>query len=84
MLDTLIFHTYILMNLFNTFNCRVVEADEKNIFKNIFTNDWKVANPLLWLVVGLELAVQLAMLWFGSFNNLGSILLGTTGLTAGM
>lgn len=77
-LDSMIFHTYILMNLFNAINCRVVDPDEKNVFKTLLNN------PLFWLVTGLEVAAQLGMLWLGSFNGLGSILLGTTGLTPGM
>ena len=77
-LDTLLFHTYILMNLFNAINCRVVDPEEKNVFKTILNN------PLFWLITGIEVAVQLGMLFIGSFNGLGSILIGTAPLTTGM
>lgn len=40
-LDTIMFNTFILMNLFNQINCRIVDSDEKsemNIFKTLFTH----------------------------------------------
>lgn len=77
-LDTFIFHTYILMNIFNSINCRVVDPDDKNVFKTILNN------PLFWLITLIEISAQCGMLFVGSWNGLGSILLGTTGLTAGM
>ena len=75
-LDTLIFHTFILMNIFNAINCRVVEAEDINIFRTILNN------PLFWIITLIEVSAQCGMLFIGSWNGLGSILLGTTGLTA--
>ena len=53
-LDTMLFHTFILMSLFNQLNCRIVDADERNIFKTL--NPFK--NPIFFMVFGLELFVQ--------------------------
>lgn len=77
-LDTFLFHTYILMNIFNSINCRVVLPDEKNIFRTILNN------PLFWLITLIEVSAQCGMLFIGSLNGLGSILLGVTGLTVPM
>lgn len=52
-LDTMLFHTFILMSLFNQLNCRIVVAEEKNIFKTL--NPFK--NPIFFMVLGLELFV---------------------------
>lgn len=75
-LDTLLFHTYILMNLFNAINCRVVDPNEKNVFRTILNN------PLFWIITLIEVCTQCGMLFVGSWNGLGSVLLGATGLTA--
>lgn len=77
-LDTLIFHTFILMNIFNSINCRVVDPNEKNVFKTLLNN------PLFWFITLIEVSAQCGMLFLGAMDGLGSILLGTTGLTAGM
>ena len=57
-LDTMLFHTFILMSLFNQLNCRIVDADERNIFKTL--NPFK--NPIFFMVFGLELFVQQLMI----------------------
>jgi magnesium-transporting ATPase (P-type) len=75
-LDTILFHTFILLNLFNMINSRVVEAEEINVFKTLFNN------ILFWIVVGFELFVQQSMLWAGE-TELGSSLLGLGKLTPG-
>ena len=36
--DTICFHVFILMNLFNSINCRVIDAEEMNVFKTLFNN----------------------------------------------
>lgn len=76
-LDTVIFHTFVLMNLFNQINCRVVDPNELNVFKTLLNN------PYFWLITGIEVANQVVMLWLGNFN-LTSVLLGTAPLTPGM
>lgn len=76
-LNTMCFHTFFLMNWFNAFNCRVIEKDEINIFRSLFNN------PIFWIVMIFEMAVQTIMINAGS-NNLGSALLGTTELTSTM
>ena len=50
-LDTIVFHTFILMNLFNQINCRVVDENEKNVFKTLFNN------PIFWVIMIFELCV---------------------------
>ena len=51
-LDTICFHTFILMNLFNQINCRVIEAEELNVFKTLLNN------PIFWIVLGGEILLQ--------------------------
>ena len=51
-LDSIIFNTFVLMNLFNQINCRVVSANELNVLKTILNNIW------FWLIILFELGVQ--------------------------
>jgi hypothetical protein len=37
-LNTIMFHTFVLMNMFNQINCRIIAQDDINIFKTIFNN----------------------------------------------
>jgi magnesium-transporting ATPase (P-type) len=37
-LNTICFHTFFLMNWFNTFNSRLIEKDDINIFSTLFNN----------------------------------------------
>jgi len=73
-LDTIVFHTFILMNLFNQINCRVIDADEFNVFKTLFNN------LTFWAVMIFELVVQNWMLWLAQ-SDIGSVLVGTAVLT---
>jgi len=53
-LDTICFHTFILMNLFNSLNCRMIdtkEVTEMNIFKTILNN------PTYWAVFAIEMTI---------------------------
>jgi hypothetical protein len=76
-LDTICFHTFILMNFFNMINCRVVDADEVNVFKTLLNN------PIFWGILGFEILIQQLMINAGS-STLGSALIGTAPLTTGM
>jgi Ca2+-transporting ATPase len=76
-LDTIIFHSFILMNLFNQINCRVVDANELNVFTTLFNN------PTFWVIMAFEFGVQQLMINAGH-STLGSALLGTAPLTQGM
>jgi magnesium-transporting ATPase (P-type) len=69
-LNTMCFHTFFLMNWFNAFNCRVIDKDDINIFRSICNN------PMFWIVLALEMAVQSVMIKAGH-STLGSALLGT-------
>jgi len=51
-LDTIIFHSFILLNIFNMINARVIDPEELNVFKTLFNN------LLFWIVVVFELFVQ--------------------------
>ena len=73
-LDTMIFHTFILMNLFNQINCRVVDASELNVFKTLFNN------PTFFVIFAFEFFVQNLMIKAGN-TSLGSALIGTAPLT---
>jgi len=53
--DTLCFHTFMLMNLFNMINCRVVRENEDNVFKTLLNN------RQFWFIFIIELIVQNAM-----------------------
>jgi Ca2+-transporting ATPase len=75
-LDTMIFHTFILMNLFNMINCRVVDKNDIDIFSNLFNN------LTFWLVFLFEFGVQQLMI-NAAYTTLGSALLGTAPLTSG-
>lgn len=76
--DTICFHVFVLMNLFNSINARVVDADELNVFKTLFNN------PIYWFVLSAEFGVQYLMLWLGGGgpDALGSKITGTGPLTA--
>lgn len=64
-LDTICFHVFILMNLFNMINCRVLDtADhtEKNVFKTLCK--FKMGCPplpehsIFWVILGGEILLQ--------------------------
>ena len=73
--NTFIFHTFVLMNLFNTFNCRILGNDW--FFSTIFNN------MFLWLILAGEMLLQNLMISAAS-SILGSALLGTAPLTTAM
>lgn len=50
-LDSIIFNTFVLMNLFNQINCRIVSANQDNVFRTIFNNIW------FWFIILFELGV---------------------------
>jgi len=74
-LNTMCFHTFVLMNWFNTINCRVL--DDSNVFKTLL-NNW-----YLWVIMGMELFLQSMMIKAG-YSDLGSALLGTSPMTTVM
>lgn len=87
-LDTIIFHTFILMSLFNQINCRVVDSDElsdMNIFRTLITVDFKKGifevHFAFIIVLGFEFFIQNFMMIMSN-NKLGSSLLGVAPITA--
>lgn len=71
--DTLCFHTFMLMNIINMINCRVVSEHENNVFKNLFNNRLFIFIFLLEMIVQ-NAFVFLADLNDGPFSILGVIL----------
>jgi hypothetical protein len=63
-LDTICFHTFIILNLFNMINCRVLdtlEHSEMNVFKTLCK--FKGCPPMpehsiFWVVMGGEIFIQ--------------------------
>lgn len=61
--DTLCFHTFMLMNLINMINCRVVRENEPNVFKTLLNN------KQFWFIFIIEMAVQNAMVAFAQLEK---------------
>uniref|UniRef100_A0A7S3IHV2 Cation-transporting P-type ATPase C-terminal domain-containing protein n=1 Tax=Strombidium inclinatum TaxID=197538 RepID=A0A7S3IHV2_9SPIT len=76
-LDTMCFHCFILMNMFNQINCRVIDGKELNVFKTLFNN------PMFWIVFIGEMVVQQLMI-NASNSTLGSALLGTAPMSVNL
>lgn len=72
-LDTIQFYVFILMNLFNQFNCRIVEDGKFNIFSGIFRNWFFI------FVTAFEFFLTFMMVDIGA-TSLGSSLIGTANL----
>ena len=76
-LDTVCFHAFILMNLFNQINCRVLDSQEVtewNVFRTLNNNIY------FWLVFAFELFLQ-HMFIAGASLSLMSSFAGTAPLT---
>jgi Ca2+-transporting ATPase len=73
-LNTIVFHTFVLMNIFNSINCRTISANDMNVFKTICNN------PIFVLVFAIEAGVQSYMVYAAKFD-LGTAILGTAELT---
>jgi len=69
-LNTILFYTFILMNLFNQFNCRVLEDHKYNILSGIYKS------YIFVLVLAFEFFLSWGMTWIGG-TSLGSALIGT-------
>jgi len=68
-LHTMIFHTFVLMNLFNQINCRIVNDTQLNPFRTLLNNKY------FWLIFLFELGLQCYMVQVASEYMLGSALL---------
>ena len=73
-LNTIMFHSFVLMTLFNQINCRVIEVDEINVFKTLFNNKY------FWVIFLFEMGLQHLMLMAGN-TKLGGSIFGTAPLT---
>jgi hypothetical protein len=72
-LQTMQFYIFVLMNLFNQFNCRIVEEDKFNIFSGLITNYFFI------FVVAFEFFLTFVMVDIGA-TTIGSSLIGTADL----
>lgn len=71
-MDTFIFHTFILMTLFNQFNCRNIDCDNLNPFTNV------LGHLFFFFIWAIEVGIQQAMVMYGSDDlSVVSALLGT-------
>lgn len=77
--DTMCFHTFILMNLFNQINCRIIDPESINIFKTLSP----IHHTMFWIVMIFEVMVQQSMINFCE-NPLFSKILGAAPLSPGM
>lgn len=78
-MDTFIFHVFMLMNLFNAINCRIIAMDQLNVFATIHHN-W-----IFIIVLGGEMFFQQWMVSCGSQQlTIQAALLGTGELTTTM
>jgi len=73
--DTLCFHTFMLMNIINMVNCRVVNEEQNNVFITLGIRSSK----MFWMIFLLELIVQNAFVWLpnitsGPFKVCGALL----------
>ena len=76
-INTLCFNTFMLMNLFNMINCRIIGENDFNIFKN------SRHHMGFWAVFLAEMALQFIMVIGGEFD-LGSSLFGTAPMSRAM
>jgi len=67
-MDTMIFHTTVLMTLFNQINCRVIDPSEKNVFKTLFNNVY------FWLIFAFEMIIQNYIVHVNAESTLSKIL----------
>jgi hypothetical protein len=74
-LDTIQFYVFIVMNLFNMINCRIVEEGKYNIFAGL----WR--NVFFLLVIGFEFFLTWLMVDIGA-TTIGSSLIGTANIDA--
>lgn len=56
---TLIFQSFVFMQLFNQINARKLEANEFNVFKNICNNS------LFFVILIMTIAIQILMVQYG-------------------
>jgi len=75
-MDTFIFHTFILMTLFNQFNCRNIDCENLNPFSNI------LGHLFFFFIWVIEVGIQQTMVMYGSDKEVSvfAALLGTAKL----
>lgn len=73
-MDTIIFNTFFMMNMFNQINCRVLDETEINVFKTLCNN------LIFWVVFAVEMLLQHLMLYLAT-TTMGSAILGMTPIT---
>ena len=63
--DVACFHTFMLMNIINMINCRVINENQNNVFKTLF----KRGTFWFWAIFIVELAFQNGMIIAGEINS---------------
>jgi Ca2+ transporting ATPase len=61
---TILFNTFVLMNLCYKISCRKLDWDDLHIYENIFNNKWFL------LVTGMEFGAQWLIVQFPLFNQI--------------
>jgi len=78
-LNTMCFHTFMLMNMINLINCRNVSDDHLRIFKTLHLN------KLFLATFAMEIGVQCSMVYFGSdLDSTLHVILGTNPMSWAM
>ena len=57
--NTLIFNTFIFMQVFNEINCRKIQASDFNVFANFFNN------PMFFFIMLVTIVVQILLVQYG-------------------
>lgn len=57
-MKTMCFHTFVLMNLFNQINCRIIDDKDINVFRTLSPFN----HPIFWVVIAFEVSVQQFMI----------------------
>ena len=84
---TMIFKTYVFMQVFNEVNCRKIHENEFNVFDGLF------GNSLFLMVIGITVVTQLLLVEYGGeavkctpltlYQNLICILIGSVSILFG-
>ena len=56
---TMIFNTFVFMQVFNEVNCRKIHEHEFNVFEGFFNN------PLFLMVIGVTVVTQMLLIEYG-------------------
>ena len=78
-MKTMCFHTFVLMNLFNQINCRIIDEKDINVFRTLSP----LNHPIFWVIIAFEIGVQQFMI-NAAKTEIGSAILGAGPLSDNM